>query len=135
MAHGNEIQGGKISFWILLIPIEALIGCVYVTGLSLLCFIAVVRFGDVINIVSLASVLATYLTPIFYPLSSISVRSQFILNLNPLTHFVNIFRKLSLDYGEAGWSDWLFISISALIAFIVAIFTFNKTWKRTVSLL
>jgi len=135
LAVWNFIQGGTLSPFIFFVPVEALLGCIFITGLALICFVAVVRIGDVINVINIAATLATYLTPVFYPMNAISARAQLFLNLNPLTHFVNIFRKLTLNYGEARWYDWLYCSGSSVLVFIIGLYILNRTWKQTVTLL
>ena len=131
----NLLSGGKVNFWILLIPVELLIGVVFVVGCSLLAFNLVVRFGDTISLMILISTLLMYLTPVFYPYDSVSVKAQIILNLNPLTHFVNIFRFISIGYGKFSFWDWLICLTYALSFFSFGINRFNSLWSRTVSLL
>ena len=131
----NFFASGHFTFWIFLLPILIIFGCIFVTGLVLIFFSVVVRFGDAINVLVLGAALLTYLTPIFYPISSISFRAQFLLNLNPLTHFVNIFRKLTLDYGTFSFMDWLICLIVSVVTFIFGQVVHNKMWSRTVTLI
>lgn len=131
----NLVSGGKFSVSILELPILVFLGSLYVTGLALIFFNLVVRFGDAINLIVLTSMLMTYLTPIFYPIESLSIRAQMILNINPLTHFVNIFRKLALNYGFSSTNDWIFCFLFSFIIFAAGVRIHNSLWKRTVILL
>ena len=131
----NLFSGGSVTLWLILVPIELLIGAVFVVGCSLLAFNAVVRFGDTINLMVLISTLLMYLTPVFYPLDSVSRKAHFLLNLNPLTHFVNIFRSLTIGFGTSSVWDWGIISIFALVSYAFGLNRFKRHWGRSVSLL
>jgi ABC-2 type transport system permease protein len=129
------IAGGSLGVQLLLFPLFLLISILFVSGISLVGFYFVTRFGDAINLMILVATLMTFLTPVFYPIDSISARAQLILNLNPLTHFINVFRYLTLDIGNFVLNDWLWIFSSALTVFFLGISIFNKSWRRTASLL
>ena len=131
----NVIAGGSLGFQIFFLPIFTIISIFFVAGLALIGFYFVTRFGDAINLMSLVATLMTYLTPVFYPIDSVSKRARQLLELNPLTHFINVFRYLALNSGGASLGDWIWIGLSSSIAFCVGLQIFFKSWTKTASLL
>lgn len=131
----NIIAGGTISNKLLLLPLFFLIAIIYLTGLALINFTILIRFGDYINILSLTATLLTFLTPIFYPVNSISEKAKMVVNLNPVTHFLNIFRYLTSGTGDLNIREWLFIFLLSFSILIFGVIIFNKTWNKSASLL
>jgi ABC-type polysaccharide/polyol phosphate export permease len=129
------LAGGDIGLQLILFPIFLIISILFVSGIALIGFYFVTRFGDAINLMMLVATLMTFLTPVFYPIDSISARAQLVLNLNPLTHYINVFRFLTLDIGDFNLIDWTWVFSSAGIVFLAGITIFNKSWRRTASLL
>lgn len=131
----NIIKGGKFSLMLFLLPIFLASTIMFITGLSLMTFSYAVRFGDVISIMSLLATLAMFVSPVFYPLNSVSQRALFLLNLNPLTHYLSIFRKIVLDYGQISELNIIVCFSTSFLLIVIGVLHFNKNWKRTVSLL
>ena len=131
----NLIAGGNIGVQILLLPIFVISSILLVSGIALFGFYFVTRFGDAVNLMTLIATLMTYLTPIFYPIDAVSARAQKMLELNPLTHYINVFRFLTLGYGPFVFSDWIWIVLVPMIIFCCGLKLFFKTWVKTASLL
>jgi ABC-type polysaccharide/polyol phosphate export permease len=51
-----------------------------------------IQFADVVEMYQILLTAWMYLTPIIYPLAIISAESRWLFNLNPLYHFLEIFR-------------------------------------------
>jgi ABC-2 type transport system permease protein len=131
----NTIAGGHTSIGLILLPYYMLVAIVFLTGMSLIGLVLVSRFGDTINLMTLIATLMTFVTPVFYPIDALSARGQFLINLNPLTHFVNAFRFSVLDIGIFELKDWIFISLISFTLFIFGLEIFYKTWQKTATLL
>lgn len=131
----NLIQGGVISKNLLFLPIFGLLAICYLTGLALLNFTILVRFGDYLNVLSLGVTLLTFLTPIFYPIESVSRRAQIIIQLNPVTHFVNAFRFISSGTGSFSILEGILIILISFSSLIFGFFVFNSNWQKSASFL
>ena len=131
----NLIAGGKISPWIIFFPLLILFGIFFITGIALICFILVVKIGDFLNLIVLGTTLLMYISPVFYSYASVSWRAKLILNLNPITHFLNIFRGTVISFGHVTLIDWAICAFNSAFFFILGLFLFKKQWPRTASLL
>lgn len=125
----------KVTLEIFWLPVLIAFGILWVTGIALIGFVLVVRFGDAINVISLFATLMTFLTPVFYPMDSVSHRAQLLLNLNPLTHFVSFYRFSSIGYGHLTKVDIVSVVLMPFAAVFLGIFLFQTTWKKTACLL
>lgn len=84
---------------------------------------------DISQIISIILPVLMFLSPIFYPISSLPIKFQFLLNLNPLSPTIEIARDI-LFWGVPPNLETLYISliISILTAWIGFII-FQKTRK------
>lgn len=107
----------------------------YVTGLGLFVSIAYVRFDDTRSIFAILISFMMYLSPIFYPKTILSGEILVIVNLNPLTSFLDVFRYVFSNTGSASWLDWLYMAGFSTLILFLGIRTFAKAWPRTVVML
>ena len=107
----------------------------YITGLGLVISTIYVRFDDARNVVVVLLQLMTYLTPIFYPKTILSEPVRLIVNLNPLTSFLEVFRATFCNTGVATFFDWIFMITSSLIVFVMGIKVFTKKWPSLVAMM
>jgi ABC-type polysaccharide/polyol phosphate export permease len=91
------------------------------------------NFDDSRNIIAIFLMLLTYVTPIFYPLEMLHGLAYKIVQLNPFTTGINIFREVVLGYGDTDSSNivFAFIVISAL--FIISRKLLKKFWPEMVT--
>lgn len=102
---------------------------IFLIGLS--CFLSAlnVRYRDVRQIIPFAIQILIFLTPIFYPLTIVSTRNQWILALNPLTSIIEISRGAFVGNVVLDWQK-IFISIAVSITvFIFGFYYFKRTEK------
>jgi len=102
----------------LIVPVVlALVGTAFGFGLALAPIVA--RFPDTLNLLRIALTLLGYLAPIFYPIAIVPEKYRIIVELNPLYHFVTLFRVLLFGDGlGSGWS-WLAIAVSTTVCVAV----------------
>lgn len=90
----------EIYWTVLLIPLPILYSFVFSTGLGLILSAVNVFFRDIKHLYSVALTMWMYVTPLFYPVSSISNTVILrIIEINPLYQFIKIFRGLVM-YGQ-----------------------------------
>lgn len=106
-----------LTHYLFLMPIPIILLLMFTTGLSLILSVYGVFFRDLDHIYSIFVTAWMYLTPIFYPISIIPQRLLFLFELNPMLHYINIFRDLV-------YSGVMPSKRSMIIAFFYGIITF-----------
>ena len=104
----------------------------YVTGLGLLVSIAYVRYDDTRSIFAILISFMMYLSPIFYPKEILNDTMLAVVNANPLTSFLDVFRYVFSNTGSASWADWAYMGGFSAFILIMGIRSFAKAWPRTV---
>jgi ABC-type polysaccharide/polyol phosphate export permease len=104
-------------------------------GIGLTLSIMYIRFDDMRNIVNVLLMIIMYLTPVFYPVSILSPQLQRIIQYNPLTSYLDIFRWAFSGNASVTPRDWIFMFASSLISIVLGTLIFKKYWPRTVAML
>ena len=81
----------------LLLPIPIIYTFLFSLGVAMLLSSLAVFFRDLTYLYGIFLTLLMYLTPLFYPVSIIPERMQPFMGFNPLYHFVDYVRNLTLD--------------------------------------
>lgn len=120
---------GQIYWTILLFPIILLPMLLVTLGLSWLLASLGVFIRDVGQIVGVMVPALMFLSPIFYPISSIPDELQFLYYFNPISYVVEDARRV-LIWGEMPHWDWFgYGMLIGLIVFTLGYIWFNKTRK------
>lgn len=102
--------------------ILAIIPIVYVLvfsmGVSLMLASLTVFFRDILHLYSVLVTAWMYLTPIFYPLSTLPENLQRLISYNPLANFIELFREVVL-YGKI---PSLALNIRCIIPCVIVMF-------------
>jgi ABC-type polysaccharide/polyol phosphate export permease len=129
------ISGQTLAITFPLVVIVALCMTVFVAGLGLFLSTLFVRFDDTRNIVSVLLMIALYITPVFYPISILSTNMQKLINANPITSYLEVFRWAFSNNASPTALDWVYMFSSSILVFLVGSFVFKKYWPRTVAML
>ena len=129
------ISGQSLALTFPLVIIVGLFLALLVTGLGLSLSLLFIRFDDTRNIVNVLLMIITYFTPIFYPVGILDPRLQKLINLNPLTSYLDCFRWAFSNNATATLHDWLYMGATGTIALFFGIYVFKKFWPRTVAML
>lgn len=118
---------------LVIVPVFAML--LLTAGLGLLIASAAVHFFDILDLTGVAIQLISYLTPTFYPLDFVPVEFQWLININPLYSYLTVFREMI--YGSAGAELWMwgYMFITAVVAFVLGVYIFSRSWRRLVVLL
>ncbi len=135
LAFISLITGDGISIQSPLTVIMIACMLMYVTGLGLMVAILYIRFDDTRSIIAILISFMMYLSPIFYPKEILSNRMLTIVNANPLTSYLDVFRHVFSNTGAATINDWLYMGISSVLIFIIGIRVFSKAWPKTAVML
>jgi ABC-type polysaccharide/polyol phosphate export permease len=129
------ISGQSLSFFLPIVLIVGILLALLVAGVGLILSIIFIRFDDTRNIINVLLLILTYLTPIFYPVAILNPKMQQIVNLNPLTSFLDVFRWSFSNNATATPADFIYLSLTGIIFFTLGNFIFKRYWPRTVSML
>ncbi len=110
--------GIKPSINMLFLPLWIIEFYIFTLGFSMLLSAAMVFFRDIQHLYSLIVLAWGYVTPIFYPVSSLSGWMQTVMNFNPLYHYIRYIREILL-YGNC---PSLNLNILCLLMAIVSFF-------------
>nr|WP_194241592.1 ABC transporter permease [Galbitalea soli] len=134
--------GGMVLPWLPLILVFMVLLALFATGIAMALAIFTVHFRDTSHFMSIALQMWMYLTPIVYPLSLVKdaavTHGQWIYNLfrlNPMEHFVNVFRYLMYDNTWPDIYDVLWCIGWAVLSFVLGFIIFRRGEKRLVVLL
>ncbi|MGA2368420.1 MAG: ABC transporter permease [Dehalococcoidia bacterium] len=120
---------GSLPATILLFPLVFLIYFWFVYGASLFLAALYVYFRDVNQIWEVLVTILFFLSPIFYPMSTIKGAMPVYL-LNPITEFIIINRNLMI-YGQIPTLYSLsIVCIASIASFLIGSFIFNRLQRR-----
>jgi ABC-2 type transport system permease protein len=120
-----------LRFPLVLIVVICMI--LFTTGLSLLLAIAYINFDDSRSLINIFLMALQYMTPIFYPISILGPHTKDVIALNPLTSFLQIFRR---EFGNSAIStmqNWEIMLGCSAITFIGGFYIFSKRWPKVVA--
>ncbi len=107
---------GRLSWTMLLLPIVMIPHVVFTTGISYFVASFGVYVRDTQYVIGVVVQVLFFATPIFYPISAVPERFRVVLELNPLTVFIEQARNVFL-YGRM--PDWLFLGLATFVSLIV----------------
>jgi ABC-2 type transport system permease protein len=142
------VLGAFVLPWIPLLIVIMLLLTIFAAGVALMLAIANVYFRDTQYFLSIALQIWMYLTPIIYPLSLVETESEKlgglwgtpitvadIYGLNPMVHFVNVFRQLLYDNRWPDLNEWLICLAWAVSSLVLGVIVFRRNEKRLAEVL
>lgn len=135
------IFGGFPLPWLPLLVVAMLLLAMFASGLSMVLAIVNVYFRDTRHFVGIILQLWLYLTPIIYPLHLVEQAAQnapwalALYKLNPMLHFVTVFRNLLYDNRMPELVDILWCVGAAGISITVGYLIFSRSERRLAELL
>ena len=122
--------GAPFSFTMLLVVVPIFFVFLFCCGMGMILAALAVYFRDVIHLYSVVTMAWMYLTPIFYPLESVSPAIQSVIKLNPMYHFINVFRNLVMLGNIPGFNAWFACIASSFAVFAIGLVLFNRMQKN-----
>ncbi len=115
---------------LLLIPFVVLMMSGMGLGLGIMLSSLTTKYRDLSVLIGFGVNLLMYLTPVIYPLSSVSDRFRAVLGLNPLTPVIEFFRYITVGVGsfDAASLFYSFIWMAGLC--LLGLLLFNKVEKN-----
>lgn len=118
---------GNMSWTWMLVTIWLVLFTVFVASVSLVLSILNVYFRDLAHIIGVAIQLGFYASPIIYQLTIIPESShglplRRIIELNPLTQFIELFRSLTYGLTPGSWLSWVgLVGTTAVVAGVASL--------------
>lgn len=121
----------NVSWTWLLVPVWLAVFSVFVAAISLVLSLLNVYFRDLAHIIGVAIQLGFYASPIIYtidrlPVSKFGIPVRRIIELNPITQFIELFRDLTYGLTPGTVKSWLYIVVVTLLACGLAVITYRK---------
>lgn len=135
------IVGGAPLIWLPLLVVAMVLLALFATGFAMILAIVNVHFRDTKHFVSIMLQLWMYLTPIIYPFHLVEEATKnapwalVLYNLNPMLHFVTVFRNLLYDNRMPDLASILWCVGAAAVVFTAGYATFSRHERRLGELL
>ncbi|MGZ5069874.1 MAG: ABC transporter permease [Methylobacter sp.] len=123
------VLGHGFSWTMLWLPVVALPFLLLIMGLSWLLASLGVFIRDIGQIVSMTLTVLMFMSPIFYPLSSLPETVRCYLFLNPLTFIVEQVRNILLWGQQPNWEHLAIYSLTSIAVAWFGLLWFEKTRK------
>ena len=96
------------------------------------CFVATlnVYFRDMQHLFSILTLGWMYATPIFYPLEQLPPFAQGVMKLNPMYHYINMFRNLVMYGNIPGPNTWFACAASGAVMLALGLWVFHKLQRN-----
>lgn len=120
---------GQIPWTIIYFPLVLVPLALFSLGISWFLAGLGVYIRDTVQAVSLFTIVLTFVSPIFYPLSAIPERMQVYVKLNPMTFVVEETRSVLIFGKTMNWASWgAYCAVGALV-FVLGLVWFQKVRK------
>lgn len=129
------VVGQGIPWTVLLVPIPALALLGLAAGVGLIVASAAVHFYDVIDLTGVVVQLIAYLTPGFYPIGIVPESYRPLLMLNPLYHYLLVFRGFVYGGEFAPLLSFAVMGVTSLAALALGVWVFSRSWRNAAALL
>lgn len=126
---GYTLIIGLPSVFIVFFPLLFFPFILFIVGLSWFCSSLSVYLRDLPYILSLFCTLLLFMSPIFYSISSVPANYQWILELNPLTPFIENGRNLLMHGSMPSLTNYLVCLVVGLLTFFLGFKMFSQVKK------
>jgi ABC-type polysaccharide/polyol phosphate export permease len=121
----------NVSWTFLLAPFLLVLLMLFATGLGLAVSMGNVYYRDVSYLVGIVLNLLFYATPIIYPLSLVpdevhGIPTKAIVELNPLTQFVQVSRDLFYELNASDPWRWGYLIVVSFVTLVVGWWLFQR---------
>ena len=121
------LSGTPLTFALLLVPAVLALLFLFAFGVTLMMCALNVFFRDTRFLWSVASLLWTYATPIFYPIGIIPQAWQWAFRLNPMYQLIDCLRTIVLQGAVPSLAQWGACGLCAAAAMALGLVIFRKT--------
>jgi len=127
LATGSSVQP---TWWLLALPFVVLIAGGYALAGGIIVCAITTRYRDLTYFVAFATQFFMYLTPVIYPVSSLSPRYQQLIMMNPLTPLMEALRLGVMGFGTVTVWQVLMSGAGMLVFLALGLTVFSRA-ERT----
>ena len=120
----------SITWKLLLLPIPLAFLLLFCMGVGMALSAFAVYFRDVLHLYNVVVMAWMYLTPIFYPVSALPEKVAFLLQFNPMYHYITFFRAVVLYGTVPEASVWVGTVGFGLLFFVAGWMIFRKLQRN-----
>jgi lipopolysaccharide transport system permease protein len=117
------------NIYILLLPLLILMLAGLSLGFGIIISSLTTKYRDLTILFTFIVQLWMYVTPIIYPLSSMSAKRQWIMALNPVTSIVETFKYGTMGVGTFSWTQLGYSFGFMVVLMVIGIVVFNKVQR------
>lgn len=124
------VIGGKVTFALVSIPLAYLLLFLFSFGVAMIMTVSTVYFRDLQHVVGILMQALLFLTPVFYKPESLEGKVAWLIALNPLTQFVELFRA---PIYQGIFPDVLVVfkaAVLAILSLIIGFWVFRNNEYR-----
>ena len=114
-----------VLFWV---PLVFLF--LFCCGIAMLLSALTVYFRDMQHLFSVLTLGWMYATPIFYPLEQLPAAVQQLMKLNPMYHYINMFRNFVMYGNIPGPNTWIACAVSGFGMLAIGLAVFRKLQRN-----
>lgn len=126
------LSGTPLTPALLLVPVAAVLTFLFALGMSLILCTLNVFFRDTRFLWSVVSLLWTYATPIFYPITIIPAAWQPIFRLNPMFQLIDLMRTVIIAGAWPTWGQWGMCIACAVLPLMLGVLIFRRNEDKFV---
>ena len=120
----------KPNVYMLLLPVFVLHMAAMGMGFGIIISSLTTKYRDLKVLLNFGVQLWMYITPIVYPVSTLSQNTKAIIMLNPMAPVVNNFKFAFLGCGQMEWGYWIVSATITLFVLVLGILLFNRVEKN-----
>jgi lipopolysaccharide transport system permease protein len=120
------VTGMSLHLALVVLPIAILLTTMFTLGVSLFLSMLAVYFTDVLDIHQIVLAAWMYLTPIIYPKEIIPTQYQWLFNLNPMYHLLELFRTPIYTGALPSLEMFAAASVSAVSVLLISWWLFAR---------
>lgn len=117
------------NMYICLVPLMVLHMAAMGLGFGIIISSMTTKYRDLSILVGFGVQLWMYITPIVYPVSTLSEKAKSIIMLNPMAPIVNNFKYAFLGCGQMEWGYWGISAIVTVVVLFIGLVIFNRVEK------
>lgn len=124
------VTGAHFYWTILLVFIPIFFLFLFCCGIGMALSALSVYFRDITHLWGVVTLAWMYATPIFYTLDTFPANLLWVMKLNPMYHFLNVFRNLVMFGNIPGPNAWFGCIASGTLFFVIGMLIFGKLQKN-----
>ena len=124
--------GGSLSWTLLFTPVAYMLLFIFTLGLSIIVSIATVFFRDLQHVITIALQGLFFATPILYGPERLKGELKWLVSINPVTPFIELFRSPLYEQALPQPGTLLQASALALCSLLAGLFIYIRLHKKIV---